>query len=488
MAKRNQPSKQPQLQHGDKSVPSRHDKRQRLRVTNDNRQKTEVAKVPLTKNMANMVASMQAMLHARIAYRLPIILAGALLAKGRRTASSWFRAAGVLGDWDCFYDTLSSIGKSVLSMATPLLKMMLARFDPGPKGYWTMVLDDSPTKRFGRHVEGANIHHNPTPGPADGDWLYGHNWVCLAMLMAHPLWGVIALPILSMLYIRQCDIEALKAKYGWEFHTKHQLALKLITQAVQILRALGSKAKMLVVFDGAYAAKTLLNPLVELGVSVISRLRSNAKLFDIPEPRVPGQRGRPRKFGKNRINLAEQANDPTGWVPIRYNCRGNEVARRYKTFVATTAIVNVPIRVVIVDFGNGQWAAYFSTDINLAVQKILETVADRWAIEEFFHDTKEVWGAGKQQVRNIWSNVGCWNMNSWLYTLVELASWESKVEDLVDRSDRPWDNATRRPSHADRRRSIVKEMLEKRFFNELQHSYDPNKIKSILEELFSLAA
>jgi len=26
-------------------------------------------------------------------------------------------------------------------------------------------LDDSPTKRYGRHVEAANIHHNPTPGP-----------------------------------------------------------------------------------------------------------------------------------------------------------------------------------------------------------------------------------------------------------------------------------------------------------------------------------
>jgi hypothetical protein len=43
-----------------------------------------------------------------------------------------------------------------------------------------LAIDGSPTKRFGLHVEGANIHHNPTPGPGDGDWLYGHHWVCLA--------------------------------------------------------------------------------------------------------------------------------------------------------------------------------------------------------------------------------------------------------------------------------------------------------------------
>lgn len=43
-------------------------------------------------------------------------------------------------------------------------------------------MDDSPTSRYGRHVEGAGVHHNPTPGPADGEWLYGHDWVALAWL------------------------------------------------------------------------------------------------------------------------------------------------------------------------------------------------------------------------------------------------------------------------------------------------------------------
>jgi hypothetical protein len=100
---------------------------------------------------------MQSVLHARIAFRLPIILAGAILAKGRPTASSCFRAAGVRDDWDCFYDTLISIGKVVALVATPLLKIIVASFDVGPEGCWTMAVDDSPTKRFERKVEGANI-------------------------------------------------------------------------------------------------------------------------------------------------------------------------------------------------------------------------------------------------------------------------------------------------------------------------------------------
>ncbi|TVQ02004.1 MAG: hypothetical protein EA381_04095 [Planctomycetaceae bacterium] len=57
----------------------------------------------------------------------------------------------------------------------PLLLFILKKFDPGEGGYWKIAIDDSPTKRYGPHVEAANIHHNPTPGPGDGDWLYGHN-------------------------------------------------------------------------------------------------------------------------------------------------------------------------------------------------------------------------------------------------------------------------------------------------------------------------
>lgn len=488
MAKRKRSGRPPQLQHGKKSTPSQHDKRNRLSCANPNRRKTDAASVPLVGGISIVVAAMQSLLHARIGFRLPIVMAGALLARGRRTASSWFRAAGVKDDWDRFYELLVSAGKVAPSLALPLLRLIVKRFDPGPENYWTLAIDDSPTKRFGRHVEGANIHHHPTPGPVDSEWLYGHNWVCLAMLMTHPLWGVIALPLLSMLYIRQCDVPALNARYGWEFQTKHQLALRMIKQVVSWLRVLGSQAKLLVVFDGAYAAHELVTSLVDLNITVISRLRSNAKLFDLPPGRKPGTRGRPRKYGFNRIDLSKRSKHKKGWQSISYVCRGAAVLRHYKTFLATTSIADGPIRVVIVRFDNGETAAYFSTDPDMSVEMILETVAGRWAIEEFFHDTKETWGAGKQQVRNVWSNIACWNINAWLYVLVELECWDAEMKQVVDRSDRPWDNPDRRPSHADRRRKIALEMLRNRFMNELPAAQLTPKTIELFDELLCLAA
>lgn len=431
---------------------------------------------------------MQGMLDSRMAHRFSIILSGMLLAKGRRTVSSWLRAAGVKDDWDRFYDALGTIGKNLLPLALPLIRALFSKFDPGPQGRWTIALDDSPTRRFGRHVEGANVHHNPTPGPADGDWLYGHNWVCLALLQVHPLWGVIAFPLLTALYVRRQDIPKLQSKYEWKFQTKHQLGVALITRLAKYLRSLGSQAVIMVVADGAYATTVFLKALKSLNVTLVSRLRRNASLFDLPPERKAGQRGRPRKYGTNKLSLVKRASSKQGWETITYICRGVEVTRRYKSFLATTTIAQGAIRVVIVEYGPQQWAAYFSTDIHMDAKLILETVAARWAIEECFHDLKEVWHAGEQQVRNVWSNMACWQMNCWMYCLVELESWDVLGEDLVDRSDRPWDNPNRRPSHADRRRAIRSKMLSKRFSKVLASDINHEKLKQLLDEILAIAA
>ena len=162
------------------------------------------------------------------------------------------------------------------------------------------------------------------------------------------------------------------------------------------------------------------------------------------------------------------------------------MTRHYKTFLATSELVSGVIRVVIVRFEDGGWAPYFCSDSEASPSEILSAYGARWSIEEQFHDVKEVWGAGEQQVRNVWSNVGCWNLNGWLYTLVELCSWDEEKESLTDRSDRPWDNVDRRPSHADRRRAISREMLEKQFMTRLPDTPETQEFRDMLPGLLSL--
>jgi hypothetical protein len=335
-------------------------------------------------------------------------------------------------------------------------------------------------------VEGANVHHNPTPGPADGSWLYGHNWVCLALLLKHPLGGVIGLPLQSLLYVRNCGVKALNARHGWKFRTKHELGVELVLRLAAWLRCFGSAIRIVLTADGAYAAKPLIRPLLKAGIIIVSRLRRDARLFDLPVREKP-RRGRPRVYGKNRISLARRAARREGWETVEYNCRGATVTRQYKTFLATTELTGGVVRVVLLEHADGKWAAYFSSDPAMPVVELLETVAARWAIEETFHDLKEVWGAEQQQVQNVWSSIGCWNLNGWLYTLVELASWDQPAPALVDRSDRLWDNPDRRPSHADKRRAIVREMLDEEFLAGLPDTPEHEQFRTSLHDLFRLA-
>ena len=106
------------------------------------------------------------------------------------------------------------------------------------------------------------------------------------------------------------------------------------------------------------------------------------------------------------------------------------------------------------------WLAFFCTKAEATAEEIVEAVADRSALEQTFKDVKEVWGAGQQQVRNVHSNVGCFNLNLWLYSLVEAWAWGKPEEELVDRSACPWDREPRRPSHQDKRKAVQREALQ----------------------------
>jgi len=407
------------------------------------------------------ITTLAGMLDARQQVRFVRLCDGLLFARGRRTVASWLRACAAGRDFKRYYYLLGSVGRKAPAIAAALFRILHAQLPPGRQGApLVFALDDSPTKRYGPHVEGAGTHHNPTPGPAGSKFLYGHVWVCLARLVRHPRWGTIGLPILSLLYIRAKDVGWMAAYYGWQFRTKLELAAALIEWLVQRLG--DDRPPIWVVTDGAYAKRPFLKRVMAAGATVISRLRCDAALWSLPPVVDPDQkrgRGRPPKYGKQRIDLAKRAAHPEGWRIGLFHLYGRREVKKYKTFLATSKPVGGVIRVLLVCEPD-RWVAYFSTDPNLSAAAILEAVADRSALEQVFHDVKEVHGAGQQQLRHVWANVGAWNLIGWWHTLVELWAWNRPFARLCDRSDSPWDQAERRPSHANRCQELRREALQ----------------------------
>jgi hypothetical protein len=273
-------------------------------------------------------------LHGRCRGRLPILVMGILFAQGRRTVSSWLRAAGISDDFSGYYYFIAAVGRKTGILATRLLVLLLSQLPTGDRLLFR--LDDTPTKRYGPKVQGAGIHHNPTPGPADQKYLYGHLWVTLAWIVRHPLWGTIGLPLGAMLYVRAKNIGKVPQHYQWTFQAKLILAARLVEWVANIVQAAGKN--LWIVADGAYAKRAFLRRAAAAGVVVVSRLRKDAALRDVPPQLKKSQRrgrGRPRKYGKNRISLAKRAGQKRGWKTIRcllYNQLGTKT---YKTFLAT---------------------------------------------------------------------------------------------------------------------------------------------------------
>lgn len=151
-------------------------------------------------------------------------------------------------------------------------------------------------------------------------------------------------------------------------------------------------------------------------MTLVGRLRKDAALCDLPPVETVKRRGRKRKYGLNRISLAKRAAHRCGWEQTTVTVYGREVVQRTKTFLATHRTFGGAIGVVIVQEPTGP-QCFYCTEVAASAREIIECFADRSALEQVFHDVKEVWGSGQQQVQNLWANLAAWHVNLWLHTL-----------------------------------------------------------------------
>jgi DDE superfamily endonuclease len=172
------------------------------------------------------------------------------LARGRRTVTSWIRAANLSDQFRPCYTAVAAAGKKADSVAA---RLALAVVKPlvADAERLTLAPDDTPTERYGPHVQAAGVHHNPTPGPAGSSYVYGHVFVVLGLLVNHKVWGTIALPLLARLYVREKDLPGIDPKHRPPFRTKLEPAVELLRWAKLWLGLLGKP--LWVVADGAYA-------------------------------------------------------------------------------------------------------------------------------------------------------------------------------------------------------------------------------------------
>src|SRR5262249_120032 len=100
-------------------------------------------------------------LDRRLQGRFPQLLLGVLAARARRTGPPCFRAAAISDPYRQGYHPLAAAGRGA-DFLSPRVLPVVASLQPADR--LSVALDDTPTPRWGPHVEGAGVHRNPTPG------------------------------------------------------------------------------------------------------------------------------------------------------------------------------------------------------------------------------------------------------------------------------------------------------------------------------------
>lgn len=269
-------------------------------------------------------------------------------------------------------------------------------------GRLLLALDDSINNKSGRKIFGCGFFHDHTAKLNQPSYPWSQNIVSIGLLkIIKGRWSCV--PLAFRFYLLKKDIDAQKTttkKAGRTvaFQTK-------MAQAVEMLTAVARQfvgTPILVVADSWFGNDGLYRPLShsEFEFHLLSRLRANITLYDLPSKRLPGQRGASRKYGPRRGSAADLA------ALLRKKARAVSVflygkQRDVLAYEQLVMLKNLrcQVRVVWV-FRKSRWVAFFTTDLTLSIQQIIEFYGARWKIESGYKEIKQDIGSAKSQTRN----------------------------------------------------------------------------------------
>ena len=320
----------------------------------------------------------------------PFVLATALpwlLCAGQRCVSRLAALGTHARSLSAYYRFLSE-GKWRLDLLGQcLFRLVVAAFRLSGV---TLVLDDTLCPKWGRSIYGTGTFFDHVARPRPG-FVWGHNWVVLAVVVPLGPAGWVALPFWIALYRPE------KSCAKGEFRTRHEIA----TDALRRVREWFA-GPVLLLADGAYYNRSLVCAAIGLDVAVVSRIRSDARLEEVVPPRKEkGKRGRNRTHGLPMPRLSSLARSDACFARSKVTIYGKTVTLLLREVVGVWEPLASAVKVVIVkDPRRKRKTAYLSTtDLSLDAVAVVERFAMRWSVEQLFAVLKGSLGLGSAEVR-----------------------------------------------------------------------------------------
>jgi hypothetical protein len=355
----------------------------------------------LPTTMVQVLAPFVPLFSERVWAHVRLLLAGAILAPGKRTVASALRAVGLQQErrFCRYHRVLSRAAWSSRQASRVLLGLLVETFVP--EGPLVVGIDETLERRRGKKIAAKGIYRDPVRSS------HSHfvktsalRWVCV-VLLTEVRWAsrVWALPFLSAL--------APSERYAREAGQRHKSLTEWAWQLLMVVRRWYPHREIVAVADSTYASLKLLDRCRALSnpITFITRLRLDAALYEPVPPRYPGRLGRPRLKGDRLASLSVVAEDPAAeWEPITitgwYGARERTVEVISATAVwYSTGLPAVPLRWVLIrdPYGEFQTQAVLCTKLDADPERIISYFVRRWQMEATFQEVRQRLGFETQR-------------------------------------------------------------------------------------------
>jgi len=269
---------------------------------------------------------------------------------------------------------------------------------PTVNGRLLLALDDYINPKTGKKIFACASFFDHAAKINQSKYPWSQNVVSIGLLkIVKGRWAF--LPMAFRFYHMKKTIQEGKVKINHKpvpFRSKFDQAVEMLSKISAAFHAI----PILIVTDSWFGNNGLFQPLrktIGKHCHILSRLRVNASLYDLPGKPRNKQLGRPKKYGDKQgsaTTLAERFIHQATTFSVNLYGKQREVRAFDKIVMLKT--LKCSVRVVWV-YRKSSWIALFTTDLDLSVEQIIEYYGARWKIESGFKEIKQEIGSAKSQ-------------------------------------------------------------------------------------------
>jgi hypothetical protein len=414
---------------------------------------------------------------------IQMLFLGATLCRRDRTITNILRVMGLSDEknFSKYHRVLSRAKWNELALSKILLGLLIQAL---PSSWPVLIaVDETLERRKGKKIKGIGSYRDAVQSSQSYVVkCFGLKWECMTLIVPLPWckrpW---ALPFLTVLAPSKKSNEAAGKRHKTSIDWTRQMML-------QVCRWLKKKPWILL-GDGAYACMDLATACIKRKVTLVSRLRLDAQLYQYPE--YPTRKLGRRKIKGERIKLKSLLTDSEqDWQKMTVSWYGG--TKKEVEFLSFTCLwyhagkKPMPLKIVLVKTPDGKNVAetFFSTDLENTALQIINWFVLRWNIEVTFEEARAHLGVETQRQ---WSDKAIQRTTPLLfglYSVLTLIALKINAVKSILTENTTWYNKNGEATFADIITTVRREIWSKKYFSKSENS--SNLVKFSRTEVNSL--